>query len=132
MGSEGSSTIYIAGMGAILLAIFFISIVVIVIVSIIRRTKRDQMKRQDSSLREHIYQQQTQNEELEKKPLCEVLKEYRVQNKMTQEFVAESLGVSRQAVSKWEMGASDPSTGNLLALAKLYQTSADELLKRVK
>ena len=86
----------------------------------------------DSSLREHTYQQQTQNAELDKKPLCEVLKEYHVQNKMTQEFDAESLGVSRQDVSKWEMGASDPSTGNLLALAKLYQTSADELLKQVK
>jgi len=34
---------------------------------------------------------------------------------MTQEFVAESLGVSRQAVSKWESGASDPSTTNLMA-----------------
>ncbi len=37
---------------------------------------------------------------------------------MTQEFVAESLGVSRQAVSKWETGTADPSTSNLLALAK--------------
>lgn len=39
---------------------------------------------------------------------------------MTQEFVAEALGVSRQAVSKWESGASDPSTTNLIALAKLF------------
>ena len=38
---------------------------------------------------------------------------------MTQEFVAEALGVSRQAVSEWESGQSDPSTTNLLALAKL-------------
>ena len=38
--------------------------------------------------------------------LGEVLKEYRVRCKMTQEFVAESLGVSRQAVSKWETGVS--------------------------
>ena len=42
---------------------------------------------------------------------------------MTQEFVAEAIGVSRQAVSKWESGASDPSTSNLLALAKLYGVS---------
>lgn len=48
---------------------------------------------------------------------------------MTQEFVAESLGVSRQAVSKWESGASDPSTINLMALAKLFGVSAEELLK---
>ena len=51
---------------------------------------------------------------------------------MTQEFVAESLGVSRQAVSKWESGASDPSTSNLLALARLYGVSAEELLRSVE
>ena len=45
--------------------------------------------------------------------------------------MAESLGVSRQAVSKWESGASDPSTSNLLALAKLYGVSAEELLRGV-
>lgn len=38
--------------------------------------------------------------------LGEVLKQHRVGCKMTQEFVAESLGVSRQAVSKWESGVS--------------------------
>ena len=43
-------------------------------------------------------------------------------------FVAESIGVSRQAVSKWETGAADPSTANLLALAKLYGVSPEELL----
>ena len=47
---------------------------------------------------------------------------------MTQEFVAEAIGVSRQAVSKWESGATDPSTSNLLALAKLYGVSVTELL----
>ena len=63
--------------------------------------------------------------------LAEKLREHRVRCKMTQEFVAESLGVSRQAVSKWESGASDPSTSNLLALAKLYGVSAEELLRNV-
>ena len=61
-----------------------------------------------------------------------VLKQHRVDCKMTQEFVAESLGVSRQAVSKWESGASDPSTTNLLALAKLFGVSAEELLKEAQ
>ncbi len=41
-----------------------------------------------------------------RRSLGEVLKEHRVRCKMTQEFVAESLGVSRQAVSKWETGGS--------------------------
>ena len=49
-----------------------------------------------------------------RRSLGEVLKEHRVRCKMTQEFVAESLGVSRQAVSKWETGTADPSTSNLL------------------
>ena len=51
---------------------------------------------------------------------------------MTQEFVAERLDVSRQAVSKWENGTSDPSTSNLLALAKLYNISAEELLQQAQ
>lgn len=62
------------------------------------------------------------------KSLGEALKEYRIRCKMTQEFVAERLGVSRQAVSKWENGTSDPSTANLLALAKLFGVSPEELL----
>ncbi len=61
--------------------------------------------------------------------LGETLKECRTKRKMTQEFVAESIGVSRQAVSKWENGTSDPSASNLLALSKLYGVSIEELLK---
>ncbi len=67
-----------------------------------------------------------------RKSLGEALREHRIQCKMTQEFVAEHLCVSRQAVSKWENGTSDPSTANLLALAKLYGISAEELLKEVQ
>ena len=61
--------------------------------------------------------------------LGERLREHRARCKMSQEFVAEALSVSRQAVSKWENGASDPSTANLIALAKLYGVSAEELLE---
>ena len=63
------------------------------------------------------------------KSLGEVLKNHRTECKMTQEFVAESLGVSRQAVSKWESGKSAPSTTNLLALAELFGLAAEDLLK---
>ena len=66
-----------------------------------------------------------------KKSLGETIKDYRIQQKMTQEFVAEHLGVSRQAVSKWESGVSDPSTSNLIALARLFNVSPEELLKNV-
>ena len=64
-----------------------------------------------------------------KRSLGEALKAHRTRCKMTQEFVAETIGVSRQAVSKWESGTSDPSTSNLLALAKLYGVSAEDLLR---
>lgn len=67
-----------------------------------------------------------------RRSLGEVLKVHRTECKMTQEFVAEHLGVSRQAVSKWETGTSDPSTSNLLALAKLYGIGADELLREIQ
>ena len=63
--------------------------------------------------------------------LGEVIRQHRQSCRMTQEFVAEQLGVSRQAVSKWESGAADPSTANLLALAKLFQADAAEMLRSV-
>lgn len=63
------------------------------------------------------------------KSLGEALKENRIRCQMTQEFVAETLGVSRQSVSKCENGSSDPNTSNLIALAKLYKISPEELLE---
>lgn len=63
--------------------------------------------------------------------LGQVLKRHREECRMTQELVAQSLGVSRQAVSKWESGASEPNTTNLMALAKLFGTTAPDLLREV-
>ena len=63
--------------------------------------------------------------------LGQVLKEHRIRRGVTQEFVAEALNVSRQAVSKWENGTSDPSTANLIALARLYEIAPEELLKQI-
>jgi DNA-binding XRE family transcriptional regulator len=67
-----------------------------------------------------------------RKSLGEVIKKHRTEKKMTQEFVAEALGVSRQAVSKWESGAADPSTANLIALAKLFEIEPEALLREVQ
>lgn len=47
---------------------------------------------------------------------------------LSQEELASKLGVSRQAVSKWERAESSPDTDNLIALARLYGVSLDELL----
>ena len=74
----------------------------------------------------------TEEVKIVRKSLSEMLKENRTSCKMTQEFVAESIGVSRQAVSKWEKGTSEPNTSNLMALAKLYGIPAEDLLRGVE
>ena len=53
----------------------------------------------------------------------------RKQNGLSQEELADKLGLSRQAVSKWERAEASPDTDNLICLAKLYGISLDELLK---
>lgn len=84
------------------------------------------------ALKKYIGAKEVREEKREvKKTLAEVLREERIRCKMTQEFVAETIGVSRQAVSKWENGTTDPSTSNLIALAKLYGVSAEEMLRSV-
>ena len=60
--------------------------------------------------------------------LGERIKEQRVGNGLSQEKVAELVGVSRQAVTKWESGQSAPSTENLFKLAEIFGTTVDFLL----
>lgn len=48
---------------------------------------------------------------------------------LSQEELAAKIGISRQAVSKWERAEASPDTDNLILLAKLYEISLDELLK---
>ena len=47
---------------------------------------------------------------------------------LSQEKLAEKLGVSRQAVSKWETGQSTPDVDKLMALSRLYGVPVDSLL----
>ena len=75
---------------------------------------------------------QRKEEEILRRSLGEVLKDHRMRCSMTQEFVAEALGVSRQAVSKWENGTADPSPSNLLKLARLYGISPEDLIRAVQ
>lgn len=53
----------------------------------------------------------------------------RKSNNLSQEALAEKLGISRQAVSKWERAEASPDTDNLILLARLYHVSLDELLR---
>ena len=48
---------------------------------------------------------------------------------MSQEQLADRLGVSRQSVSKWELGEAAPDIGNLVAIGELFGVSLDALLK---
>ena len=59
--------------------------------------------------------------------LGEKIRELRIRQGLSQEALATRLGVSRQAVSKWEKNLSYPDTENLLALAALFGVSGDEL-----
>lgn len=52
----------------------------------------------------------------------------RKQQDMTQQELAERLGVSRQAVSRWEQGTAKPSTENLISIGKLFHVSVDALV----
>lgn len=57
------------------------------------------------------------------------LKTMRKLHRLTQEEVAEKIGVSRQAVAKWENGETVPDIQNCLALAELYDVVLDDLVK---
>ena len=57
------------------------------------------------------------------------LLQYRKDSGLSQEELAEKIGVSRQAVSKWERSEASPDTDNLIRLAEVYGVSLDELLR---
>ena len=97
--------------------ISFIFLIIFTIKALIKYVKSKDIKKEKSLI---------------KKSLGEVLKQHREECKMTQEFVAEAIGVGRQAVSKWENGTSDPNTSNLIVLAKLFKISPEELLDEIQ
>ena len=57
------------------------------------------------------------------------LKRFRTQSGMTQEELAEKLGVSRQAVAKWERGESVPDIDCCMKLAEIYGVTVDILVR---
>lgn len=63
---------------------------------------------------------------------AEKLRSIRKQAGMSQEKLAEKLGVSRQAITKWETDAGIPDIENLMAISSLFDISIDELLSNRK
>ncbi|MDP4088655.1 MAG: DUF5680 domain-containing protein [Bacillota bacterium] len=59
----------------------------------------------------------------------EKLQTLRKERGLSQENLAEEIGVSRQAVAKWELGQSYPDIDNLIALSNLFRISIDKLVK---
>ncbi len=57
------------------------------------------------------------------------LRDVRTERGISQEALAELLGVSRQTVSKWETGAARPSAGNLAALSEIFGLPVDAFVK---
>lgn len=109
--------VILVGFFSLLVLAFFIFLMVLLVRALLKYLRSKEIKPECSEIC---------------KSLGEAIRDHRTHCGMTQEFVAENLGVSRQAVSKWENGTSDPSTSNLLALAKLFGISAEELLKKVQ
>jgi len=56
------------------------------------------------------------------------IQEYRVKNGFSQETLAEKMNVSRQSVSKWELGQTLPEVDKIISMSKLFSVSADDLL----
>ena len=56
------------------------------------------------------------------------IRKLRKKNHMSQDELAEKLGVSRQSVSLWENGQTQPTIENIIALAKVFDVSSDEIL----
>jgi len=60
--------------------------------------------------------------------LSDNIRKYRKLNHMSQDELAEKLEVTRQSISLWETGQTQPSLENIVALTKLFNVSTDDLL----
>jgi transcriptional regulator with XRE-family HTH domain len=59
------------------------------------------------------------------------VQEHREKNGLSQEMLSEKLGVSRQSVSKWELGQALPEVDKIVAMSRLFGVTTDELLLEV-
>lgn len=128
-----ATTIFFAILNLLLFVVFtavFIYVLVLVIKALKKYIKTEKQQKDMTMVQQPPELQK--EETVVQQTLGERLKAVRMRYNMTQEFVAEQLGVSRQAVSKWESGKAEPSTANLLALAKLYDISVEDLIKNIR
>ena len=60
--------------------------------------------------------------------LSDNIRNLRKENRLSQDELAEKLGVSRQSISLWETGQTQPTVDNIIALAKIFNVSTDAIL----
>lgn len=60
--------------------------------------------------------------------LSDKIKDLRKGNNMSQDELAEKLGVSRQSISLWETGQTQPTLDNIIGMAKIFDVSTDTIL----
>ena len=101
--------------------VVMVCVAVYVAISVMREVMR--RKRETGNIKNKI---------ASKKALHENLIEYREKAGLEPEDVADALDVPWVLVKKWESGQEDPGTSKLLELARLYNVSAEELLKDVR
>lgn len=63
---------------------------------------------------------------------CRIIKELRMENRLTQENIAEVLGISRAAYCRYENGSRELPLALLVRLADIFNTSTDYILGRTK
>lgn len=61
-----------------------------------------------------------------------IIYKHRIEAGMSQEILSQRLGITRQAISKWENGTSDPSATNLMALADIFKIKVEDMLKEAE
>lgn len=60
------------------------------------------------------------------------IQKYRKQKNMTQQQLADAVGVTQGAVNQWEKGATKPKLETLVAMAKLFDCTLEDLIKEAK
>ncbi|MDE6473991.1 MAG: helix-turn-helix domain-containing protein [Clostridia bacterium] len=60
----------------------------------------------------------------------EVIKELRIERDLSQQKLAEAIGVSQKAIDYWERGINEPKASYIARLADFFEVSADYLLGR--
>ncbi|MBE5890981.1 MAG: helix-turn-helix transcriptional regulator [Lachnospiraceae bacterium] len=101
----------------LLLGILSLVVTILILLLIIKAVKRYIRSSQSRAHRNTV-----------KKNLGNILKEARTGKGFTQEFVAETIGISRQTLYKWEKGDSEPNLSFLSELSKLYDLDIETLL----